>query len=212
MAAMMPRPAAGSCGVPRLVSDGDGPSRADVTVIGHGAALTMGGAIGRVMIGWMLNMYESTNDNVAVVTISLPLLRGGTALDRSQVTVDDQGWMTMLPHHSLAITRSSRTDIDDVRDCRLAAEFIAAQEREIREMHWLSATSARVHRYGDQVWCTPNGCGRVLRGVAWPPSLNGALRCPDEQPRRPVGWPWSRRGHEVAGCLDHGLTHVVTGA
>ena len=43
----------------------------------------------------------------------------------------------MIPHHSLAITRSARADIDDVRVCRLAAAIIEAQKREIREMQWL---------------------------------------------------------------------------
>ena len=101
-------------------------------------ALTMGGAMGLVMIAWMLNMYTSTKGNLVVLALSLLLLLGGTALDRSQVTVDDQGWMSaMVPHHSLAITRSARADIDDVRVCELAASIIAAQKREIREMQWL---------------------------------------------------------------------------
>lgn len=101
-------------------------------------ALTMGGAMGLVMIAWMLNMYKSVKGNIAVVLASVLLLAGGTVLDRSQVTVDDSGWMSaMVPHHSLAITRSARADIDDVRVCRLAADIIAAQKREIREMQWL---------------------------------------------------------------------------
>lgn len=101
-------------------------------------AVTMGGAMGLVMLGWMLNMYKSTSVNIAIVAASLVLLAGGTALDRSQATVDDVGWMSaMVPHHSLAITRSARADIDDVRVCRLAADIIAAQKREIREMQWL---------------------------------------------------------------------------
>lgn len=101
-------------------------------------ALTMGGAMGLVMLGWMLNMYRSTKANLGIVLASVLLLAGGTALDRSQATVDDVGWMSaMVPHHSLAITRSARADIDDVRVCRLAADIIAAQKREIREMQWL---------------------------------------------------------------------------
>ena len=101
-------------------------------------ALTMGGAMGLVMIAWMLNMYKSTKANVSVAVASLLLLAGGTFLDRSQLTVDDSGWMSaMIPHHSLAITRSARADIDDVRVCRLAAAIIEAQKREIREMQWL---------------------------------------------------------------------------
>lgn len=101
-------------------------------------ALTMGGAMGLVMLGWMLNMYRSTKANVAVVAVSVLLLAGGAYLDRSQVTVDDSAYMSaMIPHHSLAITRSERAGIDDVRVCELAVGISEAQRREIREMDWL---------------------------------------------------------------------------
>ncbi|MFC5381803.1 DUF305 domain-containing protein [Aquipuribacter nitratireducens] len=103
-------------------------------------ALTMGGTMGLIMLGWMLNMYRSTRNNVIIVLASLLLFGGGVYLDRSQVTVDDTGWMSaMIPHHSLAITRSERADIDDVRVCRLAVEISEAQRREIDEMEWLIA-------------------------------------------------------------------------
>ncbi|MDP5182113.1 DUF305 domain-containing protein [Blastococcus sp. BMG 814] len=101
-------------------------------------ALTMGGTMGLVMLGWMLNMYKNVKGNIAIVAVSLLLLGGGIALDRSQATVDDVDWMqAMIPHHSMAITRSERADIDDVRVCQLAVEIIRAQEREIAEMEWL---------------------------------------------------------------------------
>ncbi|GGC18463.1 DUF305 domain-containing protein [Cellulomonas carbonis] len=101
-------------------------------------ALTMGGAMGLVMFAWMLNMYKSTKANVAVVVASVLLLGAGVILDRSQVTVQDQSWMSaMIPHHSLAITRSERAQIDDVRVCELAVEISEAQRREIDEMDWL---------------------------------------------------------------------------
>jgi hypothetical protein len=101
-------------------------------------ALTMGGTMGLVMLGWMLNMYKNMKGNIAIVATSLLLLGGGIALDRSQATVQDSAWMNaMIPHHSLAITRSERADIDDVRVCQLAVEIIKAQEREIAEMEWL---------------------------------------------------------------------------
>ena len=101
-------------------------------------ALTMGGTMGLVMLAWMLNMYKNMKGNIAIVAVSLVLLGGGIALDRSQATVDDRNWMSaMIPHHSLAITRSERADIDDVRVCQLAVEIIRAQEREIAEMEWL---------------------------------------------------------------------------
>lgn len=101
-------------------------------------ALTMGGAMGLVMLAWMLNMYKSVRANIAVATASVVLLAGGIALDRSQITVDDVAWMrAMIPHHSLAITRSERAQISDVRVCELAAEISAAQRNEILEMDWL---------------------------------------------------------------------------
>jgi hypothetical protein len=100
--------------------------------------LTMGGAMGLVMLGWMLNMYRRTGLNVVVVAVSVLLLAGGTYLDRSQVTVGDTGFMSsMIPHHSLAITRSERAQIEDVRVCELAVEISEAQRREIFEMDWL---------------------------------------------------------------------------
>lgn len=101
-------------------------------------ALTMGGAMGLVMLAWMLNMYKNTRANIAVVAVSLLLLVGGAVLDRSQITVDDIAFMRgMIPHHSLAITRSERAGIDDVRVCELAVEISEAQRREIYEMDWL---------------------------------------------------------------------------
>ena len=101
-------------------------------------AITMGGTMGLITLAWMLNMYKNTKANVAIVVASLVLLAGGTALDRSQVTVDDTAFMSaMIPHHSLAITRSERAQITDVRVCELAVEIIEAQNREIAEMDWL---------------------------------------------------------------------------
>ncbi|MCC2594158.1 DUF305 domain-containing protein [Tessaracoccus sp. OS52] len=101
-------------------------------------ALTMGGAMGLVMLAWMLKMYKNMRWNVAIVVVSLVLLFAGAYLDRSQVTVDDEAFMSgMIPHHSLAITRSERAGIIDVRVCELAVGISEAQRREIKEMDWL---------------------------------------------------------------------------
>ena len=101
-------------------------------------AITMGGTMGLVMLGWMLNMYKNVKGNIAIVAASLLLLGGGVFLDRSQTTVQDTAWMrAMIPHHSMAITRSERAELDDVRVCQLAVEIIEAQQREIDEMNWL---------------------------------------------------------------------------
>ncbi|NYG55310.1 DUF305 domain-containing protein [Nocardioides perillae] len=101
-------------------------------------ALTMGGTMGLVMLAWMLNMYKSTRLNLVIVGVSLLLLAGGIFLDRSQATVQDRAFMrAMIPHHSLAITRSERSELTDVRVCELAVEISEAQRREILEMDWL---------------------------------------------------------------------------
>jgi hypothetical protein len=101
-------------------------------------ALTMGGTMGLIMLGWMLNMYKNVKGNIAIVATSLLLLGVGVFLDRSQTTVQDSGWMSaMIPHHSMAITRSERAEIDDVRVCELARSISEAQRREILEMDWL---------------------------------------------------------------------------
>lgn len=100
--------------------------------------LTMGGSMGLVMLAWMLDMYRNTTANVIVVGVSLLLLAVGVLLDRSQITVDDTAFMqAMIPHHSLAITRSERFNVTDVRVCELAVEISEAQRREILEMDWL---------------------------------------------------------------------------
>jgi hypothetical protein len=103
-------------------------------------ALTMGGTMGLVMLAWMLNMYRRTMVNLIIIAVSLGLFAVGVALDRSQATVGDVSFMrAMIPHHSLAITRSERFAVDDVRVCDLAVEISEAQRREIDEMDWLLA-------------------------------------------------------------------------
>lgn len=75
---------------------------------------------------------------------SAALLGVGVFLDRRQTTVQDSGWMSsMIPHHSLAITRSERAEIEDVRVCELALSTSEAQRREIFEMEWLIADIER---------------------------------------------------------------------
>lgn len=101
-------------------------------------AVTMGGTMGLVMLAWMLHMYRNVKANIAIVVASLVLLGGGIALDRSQATVGDVSFMqAMIPHHSLAITRSEHFGNDDVRVCELAVAISEAQRREILEMDWL---------------------------------------------------------------------------
>jgi hypothetical protein len=101
-------------------------------------ALTMGGTMGLVMFAWMRHMYRNTRANLVVVAASLVLLGLGAYLDRSQATVGDDAFLrSMIPHHSMAITRSERATLEDVRACDLAVEISEAQRREILEMDWL---------------------------------------------------------------------------
>ena len=101
-------------------------------------ALTMGGTMGLIMLAWMLNMYRNTKMNLVIVAASLLLLGAGAFLDRSQVTIGDIAFnKSMIPHHSMAITRAERAQIQDVRVCELAVEISEAQRREILEMDWL---------------------------------------------------------------------------
>src|SRR5690625_2886395 len=101
-------------------------------------ALTMGGTMGLIMLAWMLNMYRNVKGNIAIVAVSLLLLGGGFFLDRSQITVHDRAFMSaMIPHHSMAITRSEAAQIDDARVCDLAVGISEAQRREILQMDWL---------------------------------------------------------------------------
>jgi hypothetical protein len=100
--------------------------------------LTMGGAMVVVMMAWMLGMYRSARANIAIIAVGVLMIAGGVALDRTQATVQDSSFMSgMIPHHSLAITRSERATLNDVRVCELGVEISEAQRREISEMEWL---------------------------------------------------------------------------
>ncbi|HSJ35121.1 MAG TPA: DUF305 domain-containing protein [Acidimicrobiia bacterium] len=100
--------------------------------------LLMGATMALVMLGFMLGMYKSTKWNLAIVAGAIVLFGAALWLVRSQSTVDDTAYMSaMIPHHSIAILTSERSQIEDVRVCDLAVEIIEAQEREIAEMEWL---------------------------------------------------------------------------
>ena len=101
-------------------------------------ALTMGGAMGVVMMGWMWGMYGNRRWNIGVVAGSVLLAVVATFLSQSQLLVEDGNYMRgMIPHHSIAILTSERANIRDVRVRELADEIIEAQRREIAEMEWL---------------------------------------------------------------------------
>jgi hypothetical protein len=100
--------------------------------------LLMGGTMAIIMLGFMLGMYRNWKVNAAIVAGGFVLIALGIFLVRSQTTVQDRSYMSaMVPHHSIAILTSERSEIEDVRVCRLAVEIIEAQRREISEMEWL---------------------------------------------------------------------------
>lgn len=97
--------------------------------------LLMGGAMAIIMLGFMLGMYRNWKVNAAIVAGGFVLIALGVFLVRSQTTVEERSYMSaMVPHHSIAILTSERSEIEDVRVCRLAVEIIEAQRREISEM------------------------------------------------------------------------------
>lgn len=100
--------------------------------------LLMGSTMAIIMLGFMPDMYKNRRVNVVIVAASLVLFGLGTWLARSQTTVQQTSYMSaMIPHHSIAILTSERSEIEDVRVCELAVEIIEAQRREIAEMEWL---------------------------------------------------------------------------
>jgi hypothetical protein len=106
-------------------------------------ALTMGGAMGVVMMAWMWGMYADRRWNIGIIAGAVLLGVVATFLSQSQLLVEDGNYMRgMIPHHSIAILTSERAGITDVRVRELANEIIEAQRREIAEMEWLLADIA----------------------------------------------------------------------
>tara|TARA_R110000751_G_scaffold95920_1_gene187294 strand:+ start:5296 stop:5859 length:564 start_codon:yes stop_codon:yes gene_type:complete len=100
--------------------------------------LIMAGSMIVIMLLFMLNMYKKRGVNIAIIGLGILLIAGGIGLVRSQVTVTGVDYMEgMIPHHSIAILTSERSQIKDIRVRKLADEIIKAQRREIMEMEWL---------------------------------------------------------------------------
>ncbi|MDW3221079.1 MAG: DUF305 domain-containing protein [Acidimicrobiales bacterium] len=101
-------------------------------------AFVMGAAMAVIMLGFMLSMFKDARINIGIVLASIAVFAGALWLVRSQETVQDQSYMrAMIPHHSIAILTSERSELEDLRVCELAVEIIEAQRREIAEMDWL---------------------------------------------------------------------------
>lgn len=100
--------------------------------------LLMGSVMAVVMLGFMRKMYQNKRNNIAIVVGAAVLFASALFLVRSQRTVSGVAYMkAMIPHHSIAILTSDRSQIVDVRVRKLADEIIIAQRREIKEMEWL---------------------------------------------------------------------------
>jgi uncharacterized protein (DUF305 family) len=101
-------------------------------------SLLMGGAMAVIMLGFMWGMHKNRTVNVGILVAGFALMAAALWLSRSQQFVDDREYMKgMIPHHSIAILTSERSDIDDLRVCELANGIIRAQREEIAEMDWL---------------------------------------------------------------------------
>ena len=100
----------------------------------------MGATMAVVMLLFMWGMYRNRKMNTAILAGSVVLFAGALWLVRSQVTVQDESWMSaMIPHHSIAIMTSERAATTDPRVAKLAADIVTAQNREISEMRFLLA-------------------------------------------------------------------------
>lgn len=93
-----------------------------------------------IMLSFMLGMYTNKTANIAIYAGAVLIFAGSLFLLRSQTTVQDASYMhAMIPHHSIAILTSERSQISDPRVRKLADEIIEAQKREIAEMEALIA-------------------------------------------------------------------------
>ena len=100
--------------------------------------LLMGAVMAAVMLTFMRRMYQNTKVNLAIYAGAVVLFAAALFLVRSQRTVTGVDYMeAMIPHHSIAILTSERSQIVDPRVRELADEIILAQQREIKEMEWL---------------------------------------------------------------------------
>ncbi|MFP3939415.1 MAG: DUF305 domain-containing protein [Thermoanaerobaculia bacterium] len=101
-------------------------------------AILMGATMAVVMLAFMLSMYSDPRRNLAIFTGAAIVFALSLWLVRSQATVSGESYMrAMIPHHSIAIMTSERSQIRDPRVKKLAHDIILAQQREIAEMRYL---------------------------------------------------------------------------
>lgn len=100
--------------------------------------LMMGAAMAVIMLSFTLPMHKHKNVNTGIYVGSGVVFIAAIFLVRSQTTIQDSSYMrSMIPHHSIAILTSERSEIIDVRVRELADGIIEAQRKEIKEMDWL---------------------------------------------------------------------------
>lgn len=98
-------------------------------------ALMMGAAMAVIMLSFMLPMHKKKSLNVGIYVGSAVVFIAALFLVRSQTTVQDSSYMrSMIPHHSVAILTSERSEITDLRVRELADGIIQAQRKEIKEI------------------------------------------------------------------------------
>ncbi|RNF40366.1 DUF305 domain-containing protein [Planococcus salinus] len=101
-------------------------------------ALIMGSVMAIVMMLFMWPMYKNKKVNSIILAGSAVVFALSLWLVRSQVLIEDTGWMkAMIPHHSIAILTSERATISDPRARELADSIIKTQREEIAEMQRL---------------------------------------------------------------------------
>ena len=85
-------------------------------------AVVMGSSMAGIMLGFMRHMYAK-RARLAIAAVSAATLASALWLVRAQATVDDIDYMkAMIPHHSIAILTSRRSQLSDPR-VRKLAEF-----------------------------------------------------------------------------------------
>lgn len=102
-------------------------------------AVLMGSAMAIIMLGYMWGMmYRNTKVNIAIVAGALVVGAAAFTASQLQIFVEDEEYMeAMIPHHSIAILTSERSDLDDVRVKELAQGIAVTQVKEIKQMEWL---------------------------------------------------------------------------
>lgn len=98
-------------------------------------ALLMTSAMALFMLPMMWKMYPDQKKNRLILASAAAVFLLSFAGIRTQAFITDVAYMkAMIPHHSSAIHTSTHANLSDPQTQKLAADIIAAQEREIAQM------------------------------------------------------------------------------